>query len=55
MEYTSIDPGLIEYTYTYEIVPEQVLSDIGNIIMFGSTAAVFMLSGGTVLKPVPVY
>ena len=50
-----MEQGFVRYAFTYKYVPEQVLSDIGKTVMLGSTAAVFMLSGGSILIPSPVY
>lgn len=53
MNYYTITHGIVKYEYRYDVVEDQVLEDIGTVIMIGGTAVVVVYSGGTV--PVPVF
>ncbi len=53
MNYYTITHGIVKYEYSYDVVEDQVLEDIGTVIMIGGTAVVVVYSGGTV--PVPVF
>ena len=53
VNYYTITHGIVKYEYRYDVVEDQVLEDIGTVIMIGGTAVVVVYSGGTV--PVPVF
>lgn len=54
VEYKSVEPGVVMYAYTSEAVPEQILSDIGKLVIFGVHEAVILFSGGLLQQSVLV-
>lgn len=53
VQYYCVGNGIIKYDYERYAVKEQILEDLGAVVMIGGTAAVFYFSGGTVWLPVP--
>lgn len=51
VKYYCVGHGIIKYEYSSEAVTEQILEDLSAVVMIGTTAAVFYLSGGTVWVP----